>query len=187
MTDNDVLDTEKTDTTPDAADTGNASDRKPGTRAGVLVLLAVLAVLVIATGTARWHQTQASHDNEARAKVAQIATDGAVAILSYRPDTVDTDLAAAKDRLTGDFLDYYTEFTTDVVAPAAKEKKITTTATVPAAAVSSVDDSSAVVLVFVNQSTTTGDNQAPSDSASSVRVQLTKVDGTWLIEKFDPV
>jgi Mce-associated membrane protein len=187
MTDNDVLDTEKAEATPDTADTENAPNRKRGAPIRVRVLLAVVVVLAIATGTARWHQTQARHDKEARAEVAQIATDGARAILSYRPDTVDTDLAAAKNRLTGDFLDYYTEFTTDVVAPAAKEKEIGTTATVPAAAVSSVDDSSAVVLVFVNQSTTTGDNRAPSDSASSVRVQLTKVDGTWLIEKFDPV
>ncbi|MFZ2178950.1 MAG: hypothetical protein WAW17_33960 [Rhodococcus sp. (in: high G+C Gram-positive bacteria)] len=165
----------------------NEPDRSRRNRIGVVSLIAVIVALALATGIARWQQVQADNDNEARAQVALAATDGAVAILSYSPDTVDADLAGAKDRLTGDFLDYYTKFTTDVVAPAAKEKNIATTATVPAAAVSSVDGSTAVVLVFVNQRTTTGGNQEPSDSASSVRVQLTDVDGRWLIEKFDPV
>jgi len=43
-----------------------------------------------------------------------------------------------------------------------------------------------VVLVFVDQTTTIG-NDAPSQSTSSVRVTLDKVDGRWLISQFDPV
>ena len=43
----------------------------------------------------------------------------------------------------------------------------------------------AVVLVFVNQNTTSKEN--PDGVASSVKVSLNKVDGTWLISSFDPV
>jgi Mce-associated membrane protein len=44
----------------------------------------------------------------------------------------------------------------------------------------------AVVLVFVNQTVVVGQD-APSDTASSVRVTLDKINGRWLISKFDPV
>lgn len=162
-------------------------DRSGRKRIVALALSAVLIALVVATGVARWQQVQADNDSDARAQVVRVASDGAAALLSYKPDTVDADLAAAKERLTGDFLDYYNKFTTEVVVPAAKEKKVATTAKVPGAAVSSVDGSTAVVLLFVNQSTTTGESKEATESASSVRVQLTEVDGRWLIEKFDPV
>jgi Mce-associated membrane protein len=55
------------------------------------------------------------------------------------------------------------------------------------AAVAQLHRDSAVVLVFVDQSTTSKDKPDPSMAASSVLVTLTKVDGKWLITKFDPV
>ena len=39
------------------------------------------------------------------------ARDGTVALLSYKPDTLNQDFAAAKSHLTGDFLNYYDQFT----------------------------------------------------------------------------
>lgn len=36
------------------------------------------------------------------------ATDGTAALLSYKPDMVDKDLGAARDRLTDEFKDSYT-------------------------------------------------------------------------------
>ncbi|CAG6939289.1 hypothetical protein PICSAR126_04561 [Mycobacterium avium subsp. paratuberculosis] len=38
-----------------------------------------------------------------------------MALLSYRADSVDKDLAAARDRLTGEFKDAYAELTRQVV------------------------------------------------------------------------
>ena len=58
-------------------------------------------------------------------------------------------------------------------------------ATVPAMASASANSNHAVVLVFVNQTVVGQD--APTDTASSVRVTLDKVGGRWLISKFDPV
>ncbi|WP_410506152.1 hypothetical protein [Mycolicibacterium mucogenicum] len=114
------------------------------------------------------------------------ASEGAVALLSYRADTAQKDLDAAKDRLTGTFLDAYTKLTNDVVIPGAKQKQVSAVATVPAAAVSSSTASHAVVMLFIDQTVTIG-KDAPTDSASSVRVTLDKVGDRWLISQFDPV
>jgi Mce-associated membrane protein len=46
---------------------------------------------------------------------------------------------------------------------------------------------SAVVLLFINQATISKDRPDPAMASSSVLVSLTKVHGTWLITKFDPV
>jgi len=45
------------------------------------------------------------------------AEDRGIAGVIYKPDTVDTDLGAARDRLTGEFKDSYTSLTHDVVIP----------------------------------------------------------------------
>ena len=110
-----------------------------------------------------------------------------MSLLSYAPDSLDRDLAAAKSHLTGDFLTYYSKFTDQIVAPAAKQKTVKTTASVVRAAVSELHPDSAKVVVFLNQTTTSKDRPDPTHTASSVVVSLTKVNGTWLISAFDPV
>jgi hypothetical protein len=50
----------------------------------------------------------------------------------------------------------------------------------------SATENHAVVLLFVNQAVTVGQD-APTNTASSVRVTLDKVDDRWLISGFDPV
>jgi Mce-associated membrane protein len=99
---------------------------------------------------------------------------------------VDQQLKAAADRLAGGFRQQYQQLVNDVVAPGAKQQHISAVATVPAAASVSATGKHAVVLVFVDQTTTIG-NDAPTQSTSSVRVSLDKVDGRWLVSQFDPV
>jgi Mce-associated membrane protein len=150
-------------------------------------LLPVLALLLAsAAGYLKWQDGTAREAQAARGQSVQAAVDGTVALLSYRPDTVDKDLGAAKSRMTGKFLESYTELTRDVVIPGAKQKQISATATVPAASSTSATATHAVVLLFVNQTVIVGQG-APTDTASSVRVTLDKVDGRWLISQFDPV
>ena len=55
------------------------------------------------------------------------------------------------------------------------------------AAVSELHPDSAVVLVFVDQTTASKQKTEPAKTASSVLVTLTKVNGSWLIAKLDPV
>jgi Mce-associated membrane protein len=126
--------------------------------------------------------------NDAAAKAAvSAASEGAVAILSYSPDTLDRDFSSAKSHLTGDFLSYYDQFTSQIVAPAAKQKSLKTTAVVLRAALSEFHPDSAVVLLFVNQSTQSKDRPEPTLSDSSVLVTMKRADGKWLISSFGPL
>lgn len=151
---------------------------------GVLPGLAL--VLALAAGFLKWQDNSVRDGDTARAESVQVAKDSTIALLSYKPDTVEQQLNAARDLLTGDFQQAYTSLTHDVVIPGAKQKQISAVATVPAAASVSADPNKAVVLVFVNQTVVVG-SDAPTDTASSVRVTLEKHGDRWLISKFDPV
>ncbi len=153
----------------------------------------VLAVALIASaGLAAWlyfgQYRPAQETNDTAANVAlDAAKTGTVALLSYSPESLDKDFAAAKSHLTGDFLSYYTQFTQQIVTPAAKQKSVKTAASVVRAAVSDMHPDSAVVLVFINQNTISKENPDGSFAASAVKVGLKKINDTWLISSFDPV
>lgn len=156
------------------------------------VPLALAVALIASAAMAGWlYFAQFRGDQQtgeaASATVLKAASDGTVALLSYAPDSLDRDFSAAKSHLTGDFLSYYTQFTQEIVAPAAKQKSVKTTAAVVRSAVSEIHPDSAVVLVFVNQATTSAENPNGSFSASAVKVGMNKIDGNWLISSFDPV
>jgi Mce-associated membrane protein len=122
-----------------------------------------------------------------RQAATQAASTGTAKILTYSPDSLDQDFAAAEALLTGDFLTYYKQFTSQTVRPAAEQQRISTAATVVRAGVESLTSQHAAILVFVNQTTTSQDKPAPTTASSSVRVGLAKVNGTWLIDRFDPL
>jgi Mce-associated membrane protein len=150
------------------------------------VLPGLVLLMALGAGYLKWRDSYVRLSEQARIESMRAATDGTVALLSYRPDTVDKDLVAARDRMTGTFRDSYTQLINDVVIPGAKQKQISAVATAPAAASVSANPQHAVVLVFVNQTIIVG-KDAPSASASSVRVTLDNIDGHWLISGFDPV
>ena len=165
------------------------SARVTWTRLGV-ILLAV--ALVASAGVAAWlYFKQYRPDQETNAAASAVALDaaknGTISLLSYSPEKLDKDFANAKSHLTGDFLSYYTQFTEQVVTPAAKQKSVKTSATVVRAAVSEMHPDSAVVLVFINQITTSKENPDGAFAASAVKVGLKKISDAWLISSFDPV
>ena len=125
-------------------------------------------------------------DDAAAHRAIQAASDGAVAVLSYSYDHLNRDFNNAKSHLTGDFLAYYNRFTDNVVAPTAQQGQLTASAKVIRAAISDLHPDSAVVLVFVDQTTASTKKKDPEKTQSAVVVTLTKVNGSWLIAKFDP-
>jgi Mce-associated membrane protein len=153
----------------------------------VFGLLPGLAMLLASgAGYLKWQKTTLAETQTARIESVQAATDSTIKILSYDPETIDHDLDVARDQLTGTFRDAYTQLTHDVVIPSAKQKKISATATVQAAASISASPNRAVVMVFVNQTIVQG-NDAPSSTASTVRVTLDEHDNRWLISDFTPI
>ncbi|GAB3021195.1 hypothetical protein [Mycobacterium bourgelatii] len=151
---------------------------------GLLPALALFAAA--AAGVLKWQDTSVRETEVVGTEAMRAATEGTIALLSYRPETVVKDLESARGRLTGTFLNAYMQLTHDVVIPGAQQKQISAVATVPGAAPVSATPSHAVVLLFVNQTITVGQDP-PTNTASSVRVTLDKVDGRWLISHFDPV
>jgi Mce-associated membrane protein len=157
-----------------------------------LVPVALVLGLLAAGGLAGWlYFTQYRPDTQTDGAVAKSAVnaarDGTVALLSYKPDTLDHDFAAARSHLTGDFLNYYDQFTKQVITPAAHTNAVMTAAQVVGAATTELHPNSAVVLVFVNQVTTSKERPDPAMASSTVLVSLTKLHGDWLISKFDPI
>jgi Mce-associated membrane protein len=151
---------------------------------GALPVLAL--AIAAAAGYLKWQDAWVRGSGVADIESVAAARDSTAALLSYQPDTVDKDLGTARDRLTGAFKDSYTQLIHDVVIPGAKKQHVSAVATVRAAASVAATPQHAVVLVFVDQMVTVG-NDAPTETASTVRVTLDKTGAHWLISSFDPV
>jgi Mce-associated membrane protein len=187
----DLLDTDEEvedSVADDEADDGPAKDgdRFAWGRLLVAVLPALVLILALGVGYLKWLDGTARESRAAADESVRAASESTIAILSYKPESVDQDLKAAANRLAEPFRQQYTQLVNDVVAPGAKQQHIAALATVPAAASVSATGRQAVVLVFVDQTTTIG-SDAPTQSTSSVRVTLNRIDGRWLISQFDPV
>jgi Mce-associated membrane protein len=188
--------TETDDATSETDDATSETDRKRRrsglAMAGLIGAIVLTVALLASAGAAAWlyfgqYRTDQKTDDAAANVVLNAAKSGTVAMLSYSPETLDKDFANAKSHLTGDFLSYYTNFTQQIVTPAAKQKAVKTSAAVVRAAVSELHPDSALVLVFINQNTTSKENPDGAFAASAVKVGLKKINDTWLISQFDPV
>jgi len=148
------------------------------------LLPTLLLLLAIAAGLLKWKASSISVVERARSQSLLAAKDSTHAILTFRYDTIDHDVAAIQERLTGGFLDSYVRRAQQDLIPSAKQQRLVATATVPAAAPETVTPNHAVVLVFVSQTVKAGDSP-PTVTGSSVRVTLDKIGGRWLISDFD--
>ena len=101
-------------------------------RGGPQSALCVWRLLVAAAGLAAWMYFFVVPAGPARPTTpppmsrSRPRSDGTVALLSYSPESLDKDFATAKSKLTGGFLSYYTQFTEQIVTPAAKQKSVKT-------------------------------------------------------------
>lgn len=163
------------------------SRRADGQRRVIFVILPAIALALGAlAGYLNWQSSFHRAATLAATDSVAVARDAATAMLSYNADTVEKDLTAARERLTGSFLAEYTKLVNEVVIPGSREKNISAVAQVPAAASVSATPDHAVALIFVNQAVTVGDD-TPTNTASSVKVTLDRVGGQWLVSGFEPV
>ncbi len=141
-------------------------------------------LLAIVAGLLKWHDSSIRHIERARGQSVAAAKESTDAILTFRYDTIDHDVAATRERLTGGFLDTYTKRAQQELIPHAKQERIVATATVPDAAPEITTPNHAVVLVFISQTVKIGD-APPTEAGSSARVTLDKIGERWLISDFD--
>ncbi|RUP04488.1 MAG: twin-arginine translocation pathway signal [Mycobacterium sp.] len=171
--------------------TGAGTDR-PWLRRGLSRWRAIVLTIVVVgtTGFAAGYfyfvyRPDMQTDRAVTREVVKAASDGAVALLSYSPDTLGRDMDNAKSRITENYLRYYQQFADQIVGPSTQRAQVTTSATVVKAAVAELNPNSAVVLVFVKQKTASKEKPEPVVTSSSLRVTLKKVNSSWLIEKFE--
>ncbi|MBO0679515.1 hypothetical protein JRC04_18795 [Mycolicibacterium sp. S2-37] len=184
VTDTSVDGPEATETP--AADPIPPRRRSPRRIAALVVLPALVALLVAASAYFLWQNIAAGRQDAARTESVQAARDITVSMLTYQPDTIDQELSAARERLSGAWKDQYASMVDTVIAPEAKAKGISAAAEVAASASVSAEPDHAVVLLFVNQTVAVG-TAAPTVTPSSVRVTLDKVGDQWTISEFQPV
>lgn len=153
----------------------------------IIMTVAVVAAVGLAGGLFffQYRPIQQTDDTAAQAAI-KAASEGAAAVLSYSPESVDNDLALAKSHLTGNFLKYFTDFGRYFVAPAVRQQGVKASATVMRAAVVDSHPDSAVVLIFIHQTSSSKEKPEPTLTTHSVRVSLTRVHGSWLISRFEP-
>ncbi len=106
-------------------------------------------------------------------------------MLSYETETVDQQLTAARDRMTGDFLGTYTAMINEVI-PAAHAQQIAAVAEVLRAGTVSVKPGTVELVLFVNQSVQVG-NHMPQKTPSVARATMVKEGDRWLMSEYEPV
>ncbi|ODR21394.1 hypothetical protein [Mycolicibacterium porcinum] len=150
-----------------------------------VVLAAVALVLAVTCAVLRWLIVAQDQSDTARDEAVQAAKEITAEMLSYETETVDQQLTAARDRMTGEFLGKYSAMINEVV-PAAHAQQIAAVAEVLRAGVVSAKPDSAELVLFVNQSVQVGNNM-PQKTASVARATLVKEGDRWMLSKYEPV
>ncbi|WP_082931498.1 hypothetical protein [Mycolicibacterium setense] len=174
------------DAADEAAEPDEASPSPARSRVSLgIVLAAVALVLALTCGVLRWLTVSQDQSATARDESVQAAKEITGQMLSYETETVEQQLTAARDRMTGEFLGTYTAMTNEVI-PAAHAQRIAAFAEVLRAGVVSAKSDRAELVLFVNQSVQVGDNM-PQKTPSVARVTMVKVGDEWLMSEYEPV
>ncbi|WP_182376226.1 hypothetical protein [Nocardioides sp. WS12] len=149
----------------------------------VIALLVTLLIALLGTSAYLWQDRQTDLDQG----VVEVAREHAESFFSLDhrdPDrSNDTMLALS----TADFQKSY-EARRDQVVAQLKEKEVVVTASVPedGAAIEFLDEERAEVLVAVNV-TTASRSQGSDDQRYRARVELSRVNGAWLVSAINQV
>ncbi len=181
------------DTTSGTGDTASgAGDTTSGTgdttrRGRGLVLALVLAVVVSlgaagAFGVLWWSErAQAAQRGEVLALAERIAVD--VTTYDYRKidENFDRVVAQSTDKWAEVYRDKRAEQLADVIV----EGKATSEGTVRDAGIAELTEDRAVVVAFVDQTITNVHTPQPRIDRNRMRLVLRKIDGEWLLDRYD--
>ncbi len=177
---------------PDPADPEAPSRRRWFSRRAGAGLVAVLAVLLLAlAGLDGWlltHQPGSGSSSE-RDQALSTAKTAVPAILSYDYRHFDADVSTARGRLTGRAVTDYVQAMSKTIKPTATKVHAVVAAQTDGAGVEAVspDGKQVTVVVFGEQKVTNTSLSQPRIDLFRVRVVLDRVDGQWLVSKFDQI
>ncbi|MGH3367885.1 MAG: hypothetical protein ACRDOY_11845 [Nocardioidaceae bacterium] len=154
------------------------------TLAGLLVVALLLDAFVVW----RWFSQRSAEEAAARAlhsavvQAPAVAEKAGVALLSYRYDTIDQDVAEARRYLTEEYRPKYTSSIQQLVAAPAADIQATVKANVLSSGVVEASGQRSDVLLFVNQTTTSASGE-PKTALNRVVVTMVRRDGRWLVHE----
>jgi Mce-associated membrane protein len=168
---------------PAAAEAG----RRVPVRLVALLAVAVLALAVL-DGWLLTSRPGAGSKGQ-REQALSTAKTAVPLILSYDYRHFDPDVAAAKARLTGRAVTDYVQAMSTTIEPTATKVHAVVQAQTDGAGVEAVSDTGdqVTVVVFGEQKVTNTSLTAPRIDLFRVRVTLDRVQGQWLVSKFDQI
>lgn len=150
-----------------------------------VLLIATVAILAV-VGVLEYHDwraaTQAQQATAAGKTVRATAPDLVEALLSYRHDQFDEDLAAAEKSMTTEFREKY-RGTVEPIRADAIEQRRTQTAEVLAVSVISQAPQRVELLLYVDSTSTSGKSEDSRIIQAVLRaVMVTDDDGSWRLD-----
>lgn len=152
---------------------------------GVLCAVAFVALAAIG-GRLYWERVQTQGAQDARATLEPLAAEQIAKVFGYDYQTVERSLTEAYTLLAPDFRQEFRDRATREIIPQARERQVVSQANVVGVGVLSAQRDSAQVMVYLNR-TVTEKGGDPVYDGSRLRVDYTKVDGTWLIDYIAPI
>jgi Mce-associated membrane protein len=147
------------------------------------------ALTAIAVGVAVFvtlQAQQAADHREALDRAPAAAESAAAAVLSYGHKSLESDRDTAARYLTDRYRSEYLETFDKLVTENATKTGTTVEAEVLASSAmlggGDRDPDRVPVLLFVNQTTTNASDTQPSIALNRVRLDMRRVDGTWLVD-----
>ena len=166
-----------------------AASRLPLVPAWVLLVVAVLAALGVATATLASVQAGEPVSEESGALVEQSAEEARsaavraiVPVLSYDFRTLEEDAAAARSYMTSSYQEDKYDPLFQVIAENAPNTETVVGAQVVDSAVVRTGDGRVDVLLFVDRPTTNRQTEEPVVYKDQVTVTMARVDGQWLVD-----
>jgi Mce-associated membrane protein len=108
-------------------------------------------------------------------------------LLSYSAETLDADLARAKQQVAAPLAQRFDHLAESSIAPSTRQQDITTKAAVVRAGVVDAQPERVVVLMFVDQSTTRASQPQPVQQTSQTIVTMIRTHVGWLISDMSPI
>lgn len=170
---------------------GEAAGSKAAGRRFPLPALAGFAVLlvaaVVAVGVFFFLAGDRQEELDRRAAATKAACDFGNSFATYSGDKADDYISRLDQAATGEWKKLVSEIGPDLKTRFAETQVNSTAAEVQCGYESGADDNARVVLVIDQQFTTAGaqPQQQPGRVKVAANVDMQKIDGTWLVAKFD--
>lgn len=156
-------------------------------------LSAALAVLaIVGAGVGGWAHwdvgQQRQHGIVSHLDGADAALEVVAEVLSYRAQTLDDDIEAARAQLTGESAAEYEQIVAELIRPTAEADGVNVITSAHVAGVSQVEDADHItVVMFTNQMTTSAAEPTPIVQANRLRVKLVREAEAWKLATIEAI